>query len=88
MPDEDNNILKYVSGKKSIKVTFIIYADLECLLQKINSCSNNPDMSYIEKKAKHKPSGYSLLMCCSFDKTKHEQKYDRGKDCMKMLLRI
>ena len=64
MPDEDNNILKYVSGKKSIKVTFIIYADLECLLQKINSCSNNPDMSYIEKKAKHKPSGYSLLMCC------------------------
>ena len=39
MPDEDNNILKYVPGEKSLKVPFIIYADLECLLKKINTCS-------------------------------------------------
>ena len=39
---------------------FIIYADLECLLHKINICSNNLDKSYTEKKAVHKPSGYSL----------------------------
>ena len=31
----------------------------------------------------HKPSGYSLITCCSFDKSKNEQKYYRGKDCMK-----
>ena len=43
MPDEDNKILKYIPGEKSLKVTFIIYADLECLLKKINTCSNNPD---------------------------------------------
>ena len=42
MPDEDNKILKYIPGEKSLKVPFIIYADLECLLQKINTCSNNP----------------------------------------------
>ena len=29
MPDEDNKILKYFSGKKSLKVPIIIYADLE-----------------------------------------------------------
>ena len=40
MPDEDNNILKYVPGEKSLKVPFIIYADLECLLKKINTCPN------------------------------------------------
>ena len=34
MSDEDNKILKYVHGKKSIRVLFIIYADLECLLEK------------------------------------------------------
>ena len=28
MPDEDNKILKYVSGEKSLKVPFVIYADL------------------------------------------------------------
>ena len=46
MPDEDNNILKYVPGEKSLKVPFTIYADLECLLKKINAFSNNPDKSY------------------------------------------
>ena len=47
MPDDDN-ILKYVPGKKSLKVPFIICADLECLLQKINTCQNNHEKSYTE----------------------------------------
>ena len=54
MPDEDNKILKYISGEKSLKVPFTIYADLECLLKKINTCQNNPEKSYTEKKATHK----------------------------------
>ena len=32
MPNKDNKILKYNHGEKSMKVPFIIYADLECLL--------------------------------------------------------
>ena len=84
MPDEDNKILKYTPGEKSLKVLFIIYADLECLLKKINTCQNNPDKSSTETKATHRPSDYSLLTCCSFDKSKNEQKYYRGKDCMKI----
>ena len=32
MPDEDNKILKYIPGEKSLRVPFIIYADLESLL--------------------------------------------------------
>ena len=27
MPDEDNKILKYIPGKKSLKVPFIVFAD-------------------------------------------------------------
>ena len=46
MPDEGNKILKYNPGEQSLKVPFIIYTDLECLLQKINTCQNNPDKSY------------------------------------------
>ena len=34
MPNEDNKIIKYNQGEKSIKSPFIIYADLECLLKK------------------------------------------------------
>ena len=84
MPDEDNKILKYVFGEKSLKVRFVIYADLECLLKKINTCQNNPNKSYTEKKATHRPSGYSLVTCCSFDKSLNEQKYYRGEDCRKI----
>ena len=84
MPNKNNKILKYIPGEKSLKVPFTIYADLECLLRKINTCQNNPKKSYTEKKAIHRPSGYSLVTCCSFDKSKNECNYYRGKDCMKM----
>ena len=35
MPEEHKKI-KYLSGKKSLKVPFTIYADLKCLLKKCN----------------------------------------------------
>ena len=72
MPDEDNKILKYVPGEKSLRAPFIIYADLECLLWKINTRRNNPGKSNTEKKATHRPSGNALVTCCSFDKSKNE----------------
>ena len=51
MPKEDNKILKYNHGEKSLKAPFIIIADLECILPKISSCQNNPEKSYTERKA-------------------------------------
>ena len=75
MPNENNKILKYNPREKSLKVPFIIYADLECLLKKINTCQNNNNKSYTEKKTKHEPSGYSLVTCCSFDRSKTKHKY-------------
>ena len=38
MPNEDNEILKYNHGEKSMKAPFIIYADLESLLEKTSTC--------------------------------------------------
>ena len=49
MPDVDTNILESKPGKKSLKHPFIIYADLECLLLKMNTCNNNPNKSYNSK---------------------------------------
>ena len=43
MRKEDNKILKYNHGEKSMKVSSIIYADLEYLLEKMNTCHNNPE---------------------------------------------
>ena len=50
MPDKDNKILKYNHREKSLKAPDIICADLECLLEKMYSCQNNPERSYTEKK--------------------------------------
>ena len=54
MPTKLNKILKYNHGEKSLKILFVIYVDLECLLLK-QSCQNNPNKSYIERKAIHEP---------------------------------
>ena len=42
MPKEDNKILKYNHGEKSMKVPFIIYSDLEPLREKTDTCHNDP----------------------------------------------
>ena len=72
--------IKYLSGEKSLKVLFIVYADLECLLKKMQYCQNNPEHSYTEKKVKHKPSGYAWCSICSFDDTKNRRYFYMGKD--------
>ena len=88
MPEEVKNILKYSSGDKSLKVPFIIYADLECLLKKEQSCQNNPKNSSTPRKAKDKPSGYSLSLNCSFDETKNRRKMYRRKDLKELATEI
>ena len=50
MPKDDDKILKYIHGEKSLKVRFIVYIDLESLLKKDQSCQNNPKKSYTKKK--------------------------------------
>ena len=64
---KEDKILKYNHGEKSMKVPFIIFADLESLLKKMGTCHNNPEISSTTKINKHTPSGYSLLRHCSFD---------------------
>ena len=66
-----------------MKVPFIIYADVESLLEKMNTGHNNPEKSSTTKINKHTPSGYSLFTQCSFDTTKNKLDYYRGKNYMK-----
>ena len=73
MPEEYNKILKYNEGEKAMKSPFIVYADLECLLE----------TSSTTKIDKHTSSGYSLFTHCSFDRTKNKLDHYRGKNCIK-----
>ena len=42
MLKEDNKISKYNHREKSVRAPFVIYNDLECLLEKMSTCHNNP----------------------------------------------
>ena len=83
MSNENNKIIKYSQGEKSIKLPFIIYVDLECLLEKMSTCYNNPEEPSTTEINKHTPSAYSFFTHCSFDKTKNKLDYYRGTDCIK-----
>ena len=83
MPFNDNNLIKYNDGEKSLKLPFVIYADLECILIKIDTCQNNPDLSSTTKINQHIPSGYSIYTSCSFDKYNNKLSYYRGEDWMR-----
>ena len=72
MPKEES-ILKYNRGDKFMKISFIIYADVESFLDK--TCQSNPETSSTTKTNKHTASGYSLFMHCSFDATKNKHYY-------------
>ena len=74
MPSEDNKILEFNHNKKSDKAPFIIYADLECLIEKIDGCKNNPDNSSTIKVREYIPSGISMSTISSFKSI--ENKHD------------
>ena len=82
MPTKDNNTIKYNHEEKSMKLPFVIYADLECLLEKMSTCINNPNESSTTEINKHTPSCYSIFPHCSFDESKNKLNYYRKDDCM------
>ena len=59
VPNENNKMLNYNHGEKSMKVPFNIYADLECLPGKMHSCQSNPKKPYTQKNICIHP----LLIC-------------------------
>ena len=49
MPDEENKILKYNSGEKSLKVPFIIYISLKCSPKKTDIYYSRVTCCYFDK---------------------------------------
>ena len=58
MPFEGTKILELNQYQKSDKVPYIIYAHLECLIEKIDGCKNNPENSLTTKLGEHIPSSF------------------------------
>ena len=83
MPSEDIKILEFNQYQKFDNASFVTYADLECMVEKIDGCKSNPENSTTAKVSKHIPSGFSISTISSFKSTENKHYIDKGKDCMK-----
>ena len=66
MPSDDTKILEFNQYHKSDKASFIIWADLECITEKIDGCRSNPENPSTTKLRQHIPSGFSVSTISSF----------------------
>ena len=64
MPSEDTKILEFNQYQKSDKAPFIIYADLECIKEKIVGCKKHPENSSTTKIKEHIPffNNYNIFL--------------------------
>ena len=60
IPSEDAKILEFNKYQKSDHALFIIYADLKCLIEKIDGYKNNSENSSTIKLGDHILSGFSM----------------------------
>ena len=79
MPSEKDDILEFNQYMKSVKIPWIIYADIESLTKKIDGCANNPENSSTTKIGEHISYGYSMSTIRAFDCIENKHTLYRGK---------
>ena len=76
-------MLEFNQYQKSDKAPFTVYADLECIIEKIDRGKNSPENSFITKVSEHILSGFSMSTISSFRSIENKHDVYRSKDCMK-----
>ena len=66
-PSEKDKILEFKQHMKSNKMPYIIYADIESLILKIDGHAKNPEKSSTTKIGQHILCGYSMSTIWGFD---------------------
>ena len=86
MLKEGENKMSFTNFHKQMKVPYVIYADFECILEKIDGCEPSPDKSFTVKTEKHEPCGFSYIAVRSDGKLFGPFTY-RGRDAVYVFLR-
>ena len=69
-------------------IVFIIYADLECIIEKIDRYKNNRENPSSTKVSEHIPSCFSMSTVSSFRSIENMLDVYRGKDYMKKFFEL
>ena len=70
MSSEDTKTWESNQYQKSNQSQFVIYLDLECLIEEKNACKNNTENSFTIKVSKHIPSDFSISKISSLKSIK------------------
>ena len=76
-------ITSIIKRNFSKNALFIIYADLECIIEKIDVCKINPENSSTTKVSEHIPSSFSISLVSSFKSLENSHDVYIGKYCIK-----
>ena len=83
MPPENKKILELKQYMKCDKIPYVIYADIEFLIRKIDGCENKQEKFSAMKISEYIPCGCSISTIWGFEHTKNKYSLYRGNDCMK-----
>ena len=74
MPSEKDNMFELNQYMKSDKIPYIIYADIESLIKKVDGCANNLENSSTIKIVQNIPYIYLRLTIWAFDDIENMEK--------------
>ena len=83
MLSDDTKILEFNQYQKSNKTSFIIYVNLECIIEKVDWCKINPENLSTVKVSKHVPSDFSISPISLSRSIENKHDVYRDKDYMK-----
>jgi len=85
MLQEEENKMSFTNQHKQMKMPYVIYADFECVLEKIAGSEPSQDTSFTVKTERHAPCGFSYIAVRSDGKLFGPFNY-RGRDAVYVFL--
>ena len=83
LPSEGNNFLKFNNHGMKERLPFVVYADLECIIEKTEDSHRMGDIdSKLHMYQHHKVYSIAYYMHCSYDTSLSTYRYRRGADCV------
>ena len=86
LPEYKDRWYSFKNIHKQDKLKFVIYADFESILLKIDGCEPPKDKCSTQKTHLHEPCGFSYYVVCSDDKYSKKPVVYRGKDVIDYFL--
>jgi len=85
LPKEGGNKMSFTNYHEEMKAPYVVYADFECVLEKVAGCEPPQDESFTVNTEKHEPCGF-LYIAVRSDGKLYDPLNHRGRDAVYVFL--